>query len=372
MIKILVSVEDLNNIVNIALKYSEMSIKKRSVIGVNICDKSITLQNEIVRLKFLDVFSVVENNNDLKGFSFDVKSISKLKYPTKEVEIKFLKNMVYIKSGKLEVNIRSEYVYDEFYDTKIDILESINIKNKDLLKAIQKVNLPFSFYKGDSNKAPILIKGDNNIVEVSASDGFSLCRFVTTGITNGKFEAQIPRIIFSSFLNNKLEKEGNTTIEIQNMAVRITSGSIILCTAQINETVDNFQAILGNLDSWEFKAELEKNEIITAIKSISGSMSDKKSVNYIQCKIKPNDNCFDLCYSSSKVGGVMYNGIDMKFITNNIQSVQLVINLHAKSFEEFTGLLEKKFTWCGSKRAIYYNEINDSGSIEYMFPTINV
>lgn len=372
MIKISIETEDLNNIVNITLKYSEMSLKKRSVIGVNLADRSITLQNEIVQLKFLDVFTIIENKENLKGFSFDVKTISKLKYPTKEIEIKFLKNMVYVKSGKLEVDIRSEYSYEEFYERMVNTLESIQIENKSLLKAVQKVNLPFSFYKGDSNKAPILIRGNENTVQVSASDGFSLCRFSTTGTTTGKFEAQIPRIIFSSFLNKKLEKDGITTIEIQEMAVKIKSGSIILITSQINEIVDDFQGVLDGLNHWDFHAEMEKSELSLALKSISGSMSDKKSVNYIQCKIKPKDNCFDLNYSSSKTGGITYNGIGLNFVSNKIESAQLIINLHAKSFEDFTNLLEKKFDWYGSKKAIYYKESNESGTIEYMFPTINV
>lgn len=372
MIKISIDTEDLNNIVNITLKYSEMSIKKRSVIGVNITDKSITLQNEIVQLKFLEVFDITENKDSLKGFSFDVKSIAKLKYPTKKVELMFLKNTVYIKSGKLEVSIRSEYTYEDFIERQVSTLESIKVENKNLLKAIQKVNLPFSFYKGDSNKAPILIKGSNNSVSVSASDGFSLCRFTTMGETVGEFEAQIPRIIFSSFLNNKLEKEGLTTIEIQDMAVKIKSGSIILITSQINEVVDDFQTILTGLSNWDFHSEMEKSELSLALKSISGSMSDKKAVNYIQCKIKPKEECFDLNYSSSKTGGISYNGIALKFVSSKIETSQLVINLHAKSFEDFTALLEKKFSWYGSKKAIYYNEVNDVGTVEYLFPTINV
>lgn len=372
MLKINIDTEDLINIVNITLKYSEMSLKKRSVIGVNIADNSITLQNEIVQLKFLNVFTITENKESLKGFSFDVKSISKLKYPTKEIEIKFLKNVVYVKSGKLEVNIRSEYTYEEFYEIKVNTLESIKIENKNLLKAVQKVNLPFSFYKGDSNKAPILIKGNDGAVQISASDGFSLCRFSTVGVISGKFEAQIPRIIFSSFLNKKLEKDGITTIEIQNMSVKIKSGSVILITSQINEIVDDFQSILDGLSHWDFHVEMEKNELSSALKSISGSMSDKKSVNYIQCKIKPKENCFDLNYSSSKTGGITYSNIDVVFVSNKIESTQLVINLHAKSFEDFTNLLEKKFSWYGSKRAVYYKEQNEFGMIEYMFPTINV
>lgn len=372
MIKISIETEDLNNIVNITLKYSEMSLKKRSVIGVNIEDRSITLQNEIVQLKFLDVFTIIENKEDLKGFSFDVKSISKLKYPTKQVELRFLANTVYINSGKLEVGIRSEYTYEDFHERKVDTLESIIVENKDLLKAIQKVNLPFSFYKGDSNKAPILIKGNDGIVSIGASDGFSLCRFTTKGQTLGEFEAQIPRIIFSSFLNNKLEKAGTTSIEIQEMAVKIKSGSIILITSQINEVVDDFQAVFDGLSNWDFHAEMEKSELNLALKSISGSMSDKKAVNYIQCKIKPAENCFDLNYSSSKTGGISYNGIGLNFIVNKINTNQLVINLHAKSFEDFTNLLEKKFNWYGSRKAIYYSEVNESGTIEYLFPTINV
>lgn len=372
MIKISIETEDLNNIVNITLKYSEMSIKKRSVIGVNMVDKSITLQNEIVQLKFLDVFEVVENSGNLGGFSFDVKSIAKLKYPTKVVDLMFSKNTVYVKSGKLSVDIRSEYSYEDFIERKVDTLESIVVDNKNLLKAIQKVNLPFSFYKGDANKAPIVIKGENNVVSVGASDGFSLCRFSTTGETKGKFEAQIPRIIFSSFLNNKLEKEGKTSIEIQEMAVKIKSGSIILITSQINEVTDDFQSVLDGLNSWDFHAEMEKAELSLALKSLSGSMTDKKAVNYIQCKVKPSENCFDLNYSSSKSGGITYSDIKLNFVMNKITTNVMLINLHAKSFEDFTGLLDKKFDWYGSKRAIYYNERNDSGTIEYLFPTINV
>src|SRR5690554_6116586 len=77
LLKLTIKVEDLQNIVNIVQKYSDMSLKKRSVIGIHTEDKSVSLQNEIVQLKFIDVFQVIENKLDVKGFSFDIKSIAK-------------------------------------------------------------------------------------------------------------------------------------------------------------------------------------------------------------------------------------------------------------------------------------------------------
>lgn len=374
MIKLSIEAEDLSNIVEITLKYSEMSLKKRSVISVNIEGNSITLQNEIVQLKFPNVINVIENNQNIKGFAFDAKSISKLKYPDKTVFITFNKNTVYVKSGKLETNTKSDFSYENYIDRKIETSEQIEIENQSLLKAINKVNLPFSFYKGDSNKSPIQIKGikETNTVLMSASDGFSLCQFSTKGEVKGDFEIKIPRIIFSSFLNKKLEKTGKTKIEVQDMAVRISSGSISIVTAQINEKVDSFDVIAKENSDWVFKAKLVKEEISMAIKSISGSMPDKKgSVNYIQCKVNTNESKFDLCYTNTK-SGVSYTGIDMVLLENKNPVNTFIVNLHAKSFEEFTKLLEKEFIWCASKRAIMYTEENIFGNISYIFPTINI
>lgn len=372
MLKISINAEDLQNIVDIVLKYSEMSLKKRSVIGVHVKDKSITLQNEIVQLKFISVFNVVENKLESSGFSFDVKALPK-KFPGDIIDIEFIKNTVYVKSGKLKADIRSDFVHEDIIERKIEVVETLTIKNCDLLKAVQKVKMPYSFYKGDTNKAPISIKssGDNTI-SVSASDGYSLCRFTTTGVASSNFNIIIPRITMISFLNKHLEKDGETVIEIQEMSVKIRSGSMLLISSQLNDTVDDFQATLDGLTEWSFFGKLEKRELSSAIKTISGSMNDKKSVNYVQIKVKPSDNTLDIGYSSSKIGSISYAGINFESLEFYDKANQFAVNLHMKSFEEFTSLIDSNFMWYGCRKAMYYRENNESGVIEYLYPTVNI
>ncbi len=372
MLKLTIAVEDLQNIVDIVLKYSEMSLKKRSVIGVHIEDKSISLQNEIVQLKFIGVFEVVENKLDMKGFSFDIKNIAKLKYPTKEATIDFMSNTVYVNSGKLKVEIRSDFQHQELRERKVKAIESVTINNSALLKAVQKVKLPYSFYRGDANKAPVEIKSTEKGIEISASDGYSLCRFTTSGESTPEFKVVIPRIILSSFLNKYLEKEGITTIEVQEMAVKIRSGSMLLVSAQLTDDVDRFQSILEGYSSWAFGGNLEKKELTSAIKSISGSTNDKKAVTHIQLKIKAASKELDLGYTNSKSGGVTYNGIKFNSLEMYENVAQFVINVHTKSFEEFTQLLEDTFLWYGNKKAVYYQEQSASGVVEYLFPVMTV
>lgn len=373
MIKISIPVEDLENIVDIVLKYSELSLKKRSVVGIHLKDSSISLQNEVVQIKFLDIFKLVSGDiSQVPGFSFDVRTIAKLKYPTKEVVIEFMERSVYITSGKLKVTIRSDYSHEDIFERKVEVFESLTIPNKSLLKAIQKMKLPYAFYKGDPNKSAITIKGSPGAAYFSASDGYSMCRFTTAGEVQGDFLIQLPRITLSSFLNKHLEKEGVTTFEVQDMAVRIRTGSMLLITSQINDVMDDFQAVMDGLGTWSFGSQLKKKEINNAIKSISGSISDKKSVNYITCKIKPEKMCFDLDYSSSKLGGISYTDILFESL-NMIEAANIfTIKLHAKSFEDFTALLDENFQWWANKKAVYYNEVNEVGTVEYLYPTVNI
>lgn len=372
MIKISMAVEDLENIVDIVLRYSEMSLKKRSVITVNVADKSMSLVNEIVHLNFREVFDVGSNDQKVQGFSFDVRSISKLKYPEKTVQIEYIEKIVYISCGRLKVNIRSDYSYEPFKERKIDVLESLEIDNGALLKAIQKMKLPYAFYKGDPNKSAIKIRGMEGRAIFEASDGYSLCRFTTRGNSNGDFEVSLPRITLSSFLTKRLEKAGTTKFEVQEMSVKITTGSLILITSQVNEMVDDFGEVLKNLGTWSYSSQLTKKELNNAIKSISGSINDKKSVNYLSCKIKPGTKSFDLNYNNSKTGGISYTDIPFDGLEFYEQGAHLVVNLHAKSFEDFTSLLDSSFQWWGNKRAVYYQETGEVGSIEYMFPTVSI
>jgi hypothetical protein len=372
LLKLTIAVEDLQNIVDIVLKYSDMSLKKRSVIGVHIADKSISLQNEIVQLKFIGVFEVLENKATVDGFSFDIKNIAKLKYPTKDATIDFINNTVYVSSGKLRVEIRSDFQHQEIKERKVKALESATLKNDALLKAIQKVKLPYSFYRGDANKAPIEIRATDKGIEVSASDCYSLCRFTTQGESTPEFKVVIPRIILSSFLNRYLEKEGTTTVEVQEMAVRIRSGSMLLVSAQLTDDVDSFKDTLAGFDNWAFGGNLDKKELTTAIKSISGSTNDKKAVTHIQLKIKASSKELDLGYTNSKSGGITYNGIKFDSLEMFEDTSQFVINVHTKSFEEFTQLLDGSFLWYGNKKAVYYQEKNSSGVVEYLFPVMSV
>jgi hypothetical protein len=372
MVKISISVEDLQNITDIVLKYSEMSLKKRSVIGVHLADRSISLQNEIVQLKFIGVFDVMENLTNSPGFSFDVKAVPK-KFPGDRVEIDFLKNVVYVKSGKLKADIRSDFSHESIIERKLEVCDSLTIRNSDLLKAIQKVKMPYAFYRGDANRAPICIKSvGENTIEISASDGYSLCRFTTAGQATPEFNIVIPRVTMSSFLNKHLEKEGVTTIEIQEMAVKIKSGSMYLVSSQLTDVVDDFQATLDANKAWSFGGVMAKRELSSAIKTISGSVNDKKSVNYVNVKVKPSDKTLDLGYSSSKIGGMSYTDIGFESLEFYDQTAQFVVNLHMKAFEEFTALLEDKFHWYGNKRAVYYREQNESGVVEYIYPTVNI
>lgn len=373
MVKISVDKEDIQNIVNIVLKYSDMSIKKRSVVSVNFEDCSFSLQNEIVQLKFKNMFTILDNTSNIEGFSFDVRSISKLKYPNDIVELEYLNKVVYVKSGKLKSNIKSEFKYQKMIERKVDVIDTMTISNKNLQKAILKVKLPYSFYRGDANKSPIGISGSGSKVEVFASDGYSLCRFTSKGSSTENFNVVVPRIILSSFLNKNLEAEGDTKIEIQEMSVRITCGDMLLISSQLSDKVDSFQSVLDRLSpNWSFISELPKKELSMALKSISGSMSDKKSVNYIQCKIKPNDNCFDLSYNNSKTGGITYSDIVFNKLEYKDEGQMFSVKLHAKSFEEFTVLMESDFEWCGSSEAVYYKESSELGFVEYLYPTINI
>lgn len=374
MLKLTIKVEDLQNIVNIVQKYSDMSLKKRSVIGVHTEDKSISLQNEIVQLKFIDVFQIIENKLDIKGFSFDIKNIAKLRYPMDEAIIEFTNNTVYVTSGKLKVDIRSDFQHQEVKERKIKAQESVTISNAALLKAIQKVKLPYSFYRGDANKAPIKIKATDRGIEVLASDGYSLCRFTTQGESSPEFQIVIPRIILSSFLNKYLEKEGSTTIEVQEMAIKIRSGNMLLVSAQLTDSVDDFQQTLdehGN--SWAFSGVLEKKELTTAIKSISGSTNDKKAVTHIQIKVRGEAQELDLGYTNSKTGGITFNGIKFNQLSmSGGQTSHFIFNVHTKSFEEFTQLLNDTFNICCSKKAVYYGENHETGTVEYLYPTMTV
>ena len=349
-----------------------MSLKKRSVIGVHMEDRSISLQNEIVQLKFIGVFEILENKMEIKGFSFDIKNIAKLKYPTKDATIDFANNTVYVSSGKLKVEIRSDFQHQEIKERKVKAIESVTLRNSALLKAIQKVKLPYSFYRGDANKAPIEIRATEKGIEVSASDGYSLCRFTTQGESTPEFKVVIPRIILSSFLNRYLEKDGNTTIEVQEMAVKIRSGDMLMVSAQLTDDIDSFQSTLEGFNSWAFGGNLEKKELTSAIKSISGSTNDKKAVTHIQLKIKAETKELDLGYSNSKSGGITYNGIKFSSLEMYEKVPQFVINVHTKSFEEFTQLLEDSFLWYGNRKAVYYQEQNDSGVVEYLFPVMTV
>ncbi len=373
MVKISISVEDLQNIVDIVQKYSEMSLKKRKVIGVHMADRSISLQNEIVQLKFIGVFTIIENTTNSPGFSFDVTDVPK-KFPTDMVEIDFIKNMVYVRSGKLSADIKSDFIHNILIERKLEVTEKLTIKNSDLLKAIQKVKMPYAFYKGDANRAPICMKSNpDGGIEISASDGYSLCRFTTKGEATPDFNIVIPRVTMSSFLNKHLEKEGITTIEIQEMAVKIQSGSMYLVSSQLNDVVDDFQSVIDGIKEWSFSGGIAKRELSNAIKTISSSVKDKKSVNYVQIKVKPVEKCLDISYSSSKSGGISYADIGFETLEfyEKVAS-QFVVKLHMKSFEEFTALIDDRFTWFGCKKAMYYRESNDSGVVEYIYPTVNI
>lgn len=372
MVKISISVEDLQNIVDIVLKYSEMSLKKRKVIGVHLADKSITLQNEIVQLKFIGVFEILENTTNSPGFSFDINDIPK-KFPTDMVEIEHIKNMVYVRSGKLKADYRTDFIHDIVIERKLEVTDRLTIKNSDLLKAIQKVKMPYPFYKGDANRAPICIQSKaGGAIEVSASDGYSVCRFTTRGEATPEFKIIIPRVTLSSFLNKYLEKEGNTTIEIQEMAVKIKTGSMFLVSSQLNDNVDDFQKTLDGIKEWSFSGVISKRELSSAIKTISGSMKDKKAVNYAQIKVKPSDKTLDLGYSSSKSGGISYTDIAFETLEFYDKGSQFVVNVHMKSFEEFTALVEDNFMWYGCRKAMYYRETSESGVVEYLYPTVNI
>jgi hypothetical protein len=372
MVKISISVEDLQNITDIVLKYSEMSLKKRSVIGVHTEDRSISLQNEIVQLKFIGVFDILENTTNSPGFSFDIKAVPK-KFPGDTVEIEFIKNTVYVKSGKLKADIRSDFTHNIVIERKLEVTESLVIKNSDLLKAIQKVKIPYAFYKGDPNRAPICIKSvGDNLIEVSASDGYSLCRFTTAGKATLDFNIVVPRVTMSSFLNKYLEKEGTTTIEIQEMAVKIKSGSMYLVSSQLTDPVDDFQTILDVNKEWSFKGVMAKRELSLAIKTISGSITDKKSVNYVTVKVNPSTKTLDIGYSSSKVGGMSYTDIGFESLEYIDSTSQFSSKLLMKAFEEFTALVDDKFQWSGNKRAVYYREQVESGVVEFIYPTVNI
>lgn len=372
MVKIIIDTEILTNIIDLVMKYGEISLKKRKVVSLNIADKSISLQNEIIQLKFLQVFDVAEHTDKTEGFGFNVESISKLKFITDTVEIVFVDNVVVLKSGKLKAEIRADYQLEQFYDRNIDSQEQFVIKNSDLLEAVKKLKLPYAFYPGDPNKTPINIIASGENVVMMASDGYSLARFSTKGKCQGEVNIQLPRLAFGSFLNKKVDPNGYTTFQINEMAIRITQGHMILNTAQINESTDDFGEVLKQYDEWDVSGVVKKIELTNAIKSIAGSINDKKAMNYITCKIHNKDSKLDLFFNSSKSGGISYNEIEIANFNTKHSTSFFIAALHAKSFEDFTALMGDNIGLWLNKRAIYYSGASESGSFEYLFPTVNI
>lgn len=372
MVKIIIDTEILSNVIDLVMKYGEMSLKKRKVVSLNLSDRSICLQNEIIQLKFANVFEIAELTDKTEGFGFNVESIAKLKFITDKVEVVFADKVVVIRSGKLKAEIRSDYQLDKFYDRNMDNGESFTVRNGDLLEAVRKLKLPYAFYPGDPNKTPISIKAVGDTVTMMASDGYSLARFVTRGQCRGEIEIQLPRLAFGSFLTKKVDPAGFTNFQVHDMAVRITQGNMVLNTAQINESTDDFGAVLEDYSNWDVSGLVKKSELTNAIKSISGSINDKKSMNYITCRVHVKKGTMDLFFNSSKSGGVSYNDIEFSGFKPSTENNVFIAALHAKSFEDFTSLMgESVGMWLNSK-AIYYSGCSEFGTFEYLYPTVNI